>query len=50
MWVDLAVHCWQALDPFGSYASRVDISVRYDVVNLASRRANIHQLAVRQAA
>ena len=47
----LAVHCWQISDLFGrSDASRVAISVRGDVVNLASRSADIHELPLAEAA
>jgi hypothetical protein len=40
---NLAVYRWQVSEPFGgSDASRVDTSVRGDVVDLAARSTDIH--------
>jgi hypothetical protein len=47
---NLAVYRWQVSEPFaGSDASRVNTSVRSDVVNLTARDADVRKLAVCQA-
>jgi hypothetical protein len=44
---NLAVYRWQVSEPFaGSDASRVNTSVRGDVVDLSARGADVHQLRV----